>query len=104
MRLVFMLSLLTLALGPADAETAVCADNALPLEVQGSNSAQVDVLIKQGLLCAGQGKRAVAIAFFSEAIRRDPTNAAAYLNRGSVQASLGEVALAIGDYSTALTL
>ena len=34
----------------------------------------------------------------------DPTNAGAYLNRGSAQVSAGEVALALSDYNTALHL
>jgi len=34
----------------------------------------------------------------------DPTNAGAYLNRGSAQVSAREVALALSDYNTALHL
>jgi tetratricopeptide (TPR) repeat protein len=105
MRLAGMVLLLALTAGQANAETAACADNALPLEVQG-NRAQMDVLIKQGLLCAREGKRAVAIALFSEAIRRDPTNAAAYLNRGSNRGianfELGHYDDALVDYSVAI--
>jgi tetratricopeptide (TPR) repeat protein len=93
-----------LAAAPGRAETGVCADNALPVEVPGNSRAQVEALIKQGLACARQGKHAPAISFFSEAIRHDPMSAAAYLNRGSVQASVGEVVLAIGDYNTAISL
>jgi len=104
MRLAGMVFVLALAAGAAHAGPVACPGNALPLEVPGSDQAQIEMLIKQGLACTQAGKRAGAIALFSEAIRRDPTNAVAYLNRGSTQASLGELALAVGDYSTAIGL
>src|SRR5665254_21218 len=40
----------------------------------------------------------------TESIRQMPTNAAAYLNSGSAQATAGEVALAISDYTAAINL
>jgi Flp pilus assembly protein TadD len=84
MRLIGALFALALIMAsPARAETAACADNAIPLETRGSDQEQLDNLPKQGLVCAQEGKRATAIALFSEVIRRDPTNPVAYLNRGS---------------------
>jgi len=38
-----------------------------------------------------QGKRAQAMALITEVIKSNPTDAEAYMNRGSVQTSLGEV-------------
>ena len=45
-----------------------------------------------------------AVALLSQIIKSDPTSASAYLNRGSAQASVGEVALALGDFSVAINL
>ena len=43
-----------------------------------------------------------AVAILTQIIRNDPTNASAYLNRGSAQAMLGALSFALNDYSTAL--
>jgi hypothetical protein len=70
MRLIGALFALALIMAsPARAETAACADNAIPLETQGSDQDQLDNLVKQGLACAQEGKRATAVALFSEVIR-----------------------------------
>lgn len=45
-----------------------------------------------------------AIADFSEVIQKDPDNANAYFNRGCCYDSVGELDLAISDYSIALEL
>jgi tetratricopeptide (TPR) repeat protein len=54
--------------------------------------------------CMRQGKRAQAMALITEVIKSNPTDAEAYMNRGSVQTSLGEVELAISDFTTAIHL
>ena len=45
-----------------------------------------------------------AIEDFSEVISKDPENANAYFNRGCCYDSVGELDLAIADYSIALEL
>ena len=50
------------------------------------------------------GKPLQAVALITQIIKCDPTVAVAYLNRGSAQASAGEVALALGDFTVAIKL
>ena len=45
-----------------------------------------------------------AIADFSEVIKLDSENANAYFNRGCCYDSIGEIDMAISDYSVALEL
>ncbi len=102
--LIGMSLLFALATSLANAETAACTDKALPLETPGNDKAQMQTLIMQGVDCARGGKPEKAITLFSEVIKRDPTNSVAYLNRGSTEASLGEVGLAVDDYTAAISL
>lgn len=89
----------------ANAETEVnCASSPLTSEGSSTDSEQLDLLIKQATACVRAKKPAQAVALLTEVIRRAPTNAGAYLNRGSAQASAGEIPLALSDYSTALHL
>jgi len=91
--------------GPANTETGVnCPSSPLASEGSSTDSEQLDLLIKQATACVREKKPAQAVVLLTEVIRRAPTNAGAYLNRGSAQASAGEVALALSDYSTALHL
>src|SRR5690242_6133686 len=65
---------------------------------------QVDALLKQATACVRAKKPGRAVAILTQIIKSDPTNASAYLNRGSAQVTLGEVSFALDDYSTALSL
>jgi len=65
---------------------------------------QGKLLSDQATACVREGRTTQAVALLSEVIRRTPTDAGAYLNHGSAQASAGEVGLALSDYTTALHL
>jgi len=65
-----------------------CGGLRLHLETPGSAQEQRDLQVAE---CMGQGKRAQAKALITEVIKSNPTDAEAYMNRGSVQTSLGEV-------------
>jgi tetratricopeptide (TPR) repeat protein len=99
---------LVLALGStqasAEQDEASCTGFAVPLETPGSPQEQRDLLLKQASVCMREGKRAQAVALITELIRRNPSDAEAYMNRGSVLTSLGEVDLGIGDFTTAIRL
>jgi tetratricopeptide (TPR) repeat protein len=77
-----------------------------PVTSEGSSTDkdQLELLVEQATACVREKKPTRAVALLTEVIRRAPTNAGAYLNRGSAEASAGEVTLAIGDYTTALHL
>src|SRR5262245_43359831 len=81
-----------------------CGGLSLPLETPGSAQEQRDLLMRQVTECMRQGKRAQAMALITEVIKSNPTDAEAYMNRGSLQTSLGEVELAISDFTTAIRL
>ncbi|MGB2933173.1 MAG: tetratricopeptide repeat protein, partial [Methyloceanibacter sp.] len=107
------LAMLAAALIPASglapstlrAETApVCADESLPIETLGGAAEQTAALFAQAKECVRAGKPQRAVALFSQIIRSDPTDATAYLNRGSALARSGEVALAISDFGVAIGL
>jgi regulator of sirC expression with transglutaminase-like and TPR domain len=53
---------------------------------------------------ASQGGRHLAIADFTEAIRLDPTNAAAHGNRGNAYLAAGQNSRAVADYTEAIRL
>jgi tetratricopeptide (TPR) repeat protein len=56
------------------------------------------------LICQHENKHRVAIFLLSESIKRDPSNAITYLDRGSSRLIIGEVELALSDYNTAISL
>ncbi|MGB0058059.1 MAG: tetratricopeptide repeat protein, partial [Methyloceanibacter sp.] len=92
-------------MGQARAETTpVCAEGGLLIETLGSDKEQRQALYQQARVCVKEGKPLQAVALLSQIIKSDPTSASAYLNRGSAQASVGEVALALGDFSAAINL
>jgi tetratricopeptide (TPR) repeat protein len=94
-----------IGLGAAQAETEVsCPSSPLSSEGSSTDKEQLDLLIKEATACVREKKPTRAVALLTEVIRRSPTNATAYLNRGSAEASAGEVALALSDYNTALHL
>ena len=89
----------------ARAESDVrCPESGLPIETLGSEKAQRQALYQQAKACVNGGKPLQAVALISQIIKSDPTDAVAYLNRGSAQAAAGEMALALGDFSVAINL
>jgi tetratricopeptide (TPR) repeat protein len=108
MRLIGITGLLALGLSTpmsiARTDTAPgCPDSGMPIEPLGSDKEQHEALYQQARACVREGKPLRAVALLTQIIKYDPTSAIAYLNRGSAQASAGEVALAIGDFSVAKT-
>ncbi len=61
------------------------------------------VAIQGGESAAARDLRG-ALADYSRAVERNPTLAAAYVNRGIIHYEMGEFALAIADYDTAISL
>jgi tetratricopeptide (TPR) repeat protein len=85
------------------ADTIACESPDLGLDTTGAKE-QVDAMLKQATACVREKKPGRAVAILTQIIKNDPTNASAYLNRGSAQATLGELSFALNDYSTALRL
>jgi tetratricopeptide (TPR) repeat protein len=81
-----------------------CPESGMPIETLGSEKEQRQVLYQQAKACVNGGKPLQAVALLSRVIKSDPTDAVAYLNRGSAQAAAGEVALALSDFSLAINL
>jgi tetratricopeptide (TPR) repeat protein len=81
-----------------------CPESGMPIETLGSEKEQRQVLYQQAKACVNGGKPLQAVALLSRVIKSDPTDAVAYLNRGSAQAAAGEVALALSDFSVAINL
>ena len=71
---------------------------------QGYEEERSDVSYWIGRCLARLGKRTAAVAAFSEAIRLDPENAAAYRARGEQYQKLGEKAKAAADAAKAKEL
>jgi tetratricopeptide (TPR) repeat protein len=89
----------------AGAETEPkCADNSLPIETLGSDEVERQALYAQAKACVDGGKPQLAVALLTQIIKSDPTDATAYLNRGSALARTGEVALALSDFGVAIGL
>ncbi len=64
----------------------------------------VNAMLQQAAACVREKKPGQAVAILTQVIKSDPRNTVAYMNRGSAQATLGEIAFALDDYSTALRL
>jgi Tfp pilus assembly protein PilF len=92
-----------LASHPVFADTIACDSADLGL-VNPTAEEKVDAMVKQATECVREKKPGRAVAILTQIIKNDPTNAAAYLNRGSAQATLGELSFALDDYRTALRL
>jgi tetratricopeptide (TPR) repeat protein len=89
----------------AEPGSVVCGDpSSLPVGSLGSDKEQRRLVFKQAMACVRERKPRRAITLFSALIKADPRDAEAYLNRGSVQATLGEKVLAMSDYNTAISL
>jgi Tfp pilus assembly protein PilF len=78
------------------ADTIACESPDLGLDTTGAKE-QVDAMLKQATACVREKKPGRAVAILTQIIRNDPTNASAYLNRGSAQAALGELSFALDD-------
>jgi hypothetical protein len=77
----------------AESQTEVsCPSSPLPSESSATDKDQLALLSNQATACVREKKPALAVALLSEVIRRAPTEAAAYLNRGGAQAFTGELA------------
>src|SRR5262245_31358159 len=101
----------TFALGVAStasaprAENAIgCPESGMPIETLGSEKSQRLTIYEQAKACVNGGKPLQAVALISQIIKSDPSDAVAYLNRGSAQAAAGEVVLALDDFSVAINL
>src|SRR6476619_7616350 len=89
----------------AQADTTVqCLENALPMETLGDDAEQRDVLLLQAETCAREGKPLRAVSLLSQLIKRNPTDASTYINRGSAYAAAGDLGAAISDFSVAIRL
>jgi tetratricopeptide (TPR) repeat protein len=85
------------------ADTIACESPDLGLPNTGARE-QINALQKQATECVREKKPGRAVAILTQIIKNDPTNAGAYLNRGTAQAALGEIFFAFNDYTTALRL
>ncbi len=81
-----------------------CLENALPIETLGDDAEQHDTLLLQAKTCMREGKPLRAAALYSQLIKRNPTDAGTYINRGSAHAAAGDVGAAISDFSVAIRL
>lgn len=99
---------LALAMGATGSTQAVsdiaCPESTVPADDLVNDRQRLELLTRQATACVRKRRPARAVALLTEIIRQMPTNAAAYLNRGSAQATAGEVALAISDYTAAINL
>jgi tetratricopeptide (TPR) repeat protein len=83
------------------AEKMTCAETRLPLA---SLEMQLKMMPTRAAICVREGKPLRAVALMTRLIGHKPTDPIAYLNRGNAYAAAGEVAQAIGDYTTAIHL
>jgi tetratricopeptide (TPR) repeat protein len=84
--------------------TVQCLENALPMETLGDDAEQRDLLLLQAETCAREGKPLRAVSLLSQLIKRNPTDASTYINRGSAYAAAGDLGAAISDFSVAIRL
>lgn len=63
-----------------------------------------EAVFQKGVRLLHSGDAAQAIAFFAEAIQRDPGLVGAYLERGQAYRQRGELVRAVADFTMALTL
>jgi tetratricopeptide (TPR) repeat protein len=84
--------------------TAVCLENALPMETLGSDAEQREAFFQQAKACMGERRPLRAVSLLSQIIKNDPTDAVAYLNRGSAYSAAGDLGAAISDFSVAIRL
>ena len=88
----------------AQDQKKACPERVVPLETPSNQDEQRETLLGQANECVRKGARAQAIALITEVIKRNPSDAEAYVNRGSLQTTLGEMELAINDFTAAIRL
>lgn len=78
------------------ADTVACESPDLEL-ADAVSKERVDAMLKQAAACVRERKPGRVVAILTQIINNDPTNASAYLNRGSAQAGcrLGELRSAV---------
>jgi tetratricopeptide (TPR) repeat protein len=84
--------------------TVQCLENALPIETLGDDAEQRETFLLQAKTCMREGKPLRAAALYSQLIKKNPTDAGTYINRGSAHAAAGDVGAAISDFSVAIRL
>jgi tetratricopeptide (TPR) repeat protein len=89
---------------PQEQSSVVCPDSIAPAFDLANDPVRLNLLTRQATACVRVRRPARAVALLTEIIRQKPTDPYAYLNRGSAQATAGEVGLAIGDFTTAINL
>ena len=89
------------ATAEAPAGTQDCTASLAPT---GSPNEQAGLLVEAAKACVGQGDLDQAVSLFSQAIAKDPNNATAYLDRGTVYAKKGDVWAGIGDFNRVIAL
>ena len=109
MRLVVPLTMLVLVASTAPAfpqqeSSIVCPESIAPAFDLANDPLRLDLLTRQATACVRARRPARAVALLTEIIRQKPTDPFAYLNRGSAQATAGEMGLAISDFTTAINL
>ena len=109
MRLVVPLTMLILVGSTAPAfpqqeSSIVCPESIAPAFDLANDPLRLDLLTRQATACVRARRPARAVALLTEIIRQKPTDPFAYLNRGSAQATAGELGLAISDFTTAINL
>lgn len=86
---------------PADAPQAGVHDGSADARL---NDAAVLRLCDQGIEATSRGEHQLAIDLFTQALQQDAGNVAAYMQRGSVYAMLGNLGAAIEDFNAVLRL
>ena len=109
MRLVVHVTLLALVASAAPAfpqqeSSIVCPESFAPAFDLANDPLRLDLLTRQATACVRVRRPARAVALLTEIIRQKPIDPFAYLNRGSAQATAGEMGLAISDFTTAINL
>ena len=106
--LVWLAIFLTFAVGgrssAEEVSNIVCPESTAPAVNLANDPRRLELFTKQATACVQARRSTRAVALLTEIIRQMPNYAVAYLNRGSAQATAGEMALAISDYTTAINL
>jgi tetratricopeptide (TPR) repeat protein len=89
---------------PKQESSIVCPESIAPAFDLANDPLRLDLLTRQATACVRARRPARAVALLTEIIRQKPTDPFAYLNRGSAQATAGEMGLAISDFTTAINL
>ncbi len=85
-------------------EFSAITDNGGSVEDENRDDPVVDVLCLKGLGYVSKGQYEKAIEAFTEAIRREPKYAFAYLGRGNAYMAKGDTNHALADFDKAASL